>query len=232
MSNHDQLDEFREKRDAEKELLKKHRLIKHMVNLYLRTHVRIKFKGKSLPPDSKVGLLDGSIISNPLFYPHEDDDWLDNKTDQPGKWVAYDYKRPQTFPDAHKKRKVEQLFNGRLVAFLADEMQDKSKEEPTPVGMLNLLDVDHVLSFDIYTPDQLIQQGMLEKSTYGDAYQSLGIYKKYMEELGTRRLTEEPLFQVTPKGNTLIVLLPDFGERAPKEDTQTSPVFIPGLRQA
>ena len=127
---------------------------------------------------------------------------------------------------------MEQLFNGSLGAFLADEMQDKSKEEPTPVGMLNLLDVDHVLSFDIYTPDQLIQQGMLEKSTYGDAYQSLGIYKKYMEELGTRRLTEEPLFQVTPKGNTLIVLLPDFGERAPKEDTQTSPVFIPGLRQA
>lgn len=88
----------------------------------------------------------------------------------------------------------------------------------------------HLLSFDKPSVDMLTEAGLVELTTHGQAYENVGLYGRYGKELGMRRVEDDPVFQVTPKGNTLIHIIPESGDPEPKEAPQKIFEWLPGLK--
>jgi hypothetical protein len=80
----------------------------------------------------------------------------------------------------------------------------------------------------------LVGEGMLAATTYQQAYEEVGAYEQFAEDLTRRRLNDEPLHSVTPKGNTLVWILDMSGDPdpEPKPDLALERELGRGLRIA
>lgn len=202
-------------KETAKDFLSRHRIIKacaqlslNLVGWPLRKAIR-----------EQPGLLEGSIIhSNTLFHP--DTDGTPTYTHATGiDWLAYDFLRPKVLRP-YKDGQYRQFRKGRLYAFLIDEVQGNKADDKTPLGLLQFLDIDHILGFEKPSIETLVNEELVIPTTYGDAYKRVGEYERYAEELESRQLTNDAIHQVTPKGNTLIFLGRDGGKPKPKKEEQ------------
>lgn len=169
-----------------------------------------------LDREARTGLLEDSIIGDELYVPNENRTSLERKSTVAGRFVSYDFHRPEEFKSVAKNRD-RQNDQGRLAVFLLDEIKYKNKNDYTPTGLLNIFDVLHVLSFDTLSLEQAIEQGFLTKTTYKEAYGKVGLYDRYRLYLELQQLSDKHIYAVTPKGNGVVILDKDGGE---KEKTQ------------
>lgn len=117
--------------------------------------------------------------------------------------------------------------------FRLDELLDKPADARTPVGALDLMDIDHFYSLDRASPEELVEVGILTPTTHEEAYRAAGLHDRYGEDLARRTMPEEQVYTITPKGNTLVVLMRDGGDSAPKEDPEpTFAEVLGGIRVA
>src|SRR5207244_1512175 len=123
--------------------------------------------------------------------------------------------------------KINRIMDGRLAAFVLDEIADNDEDDETPVGVLNILNVDHIVQIDTFTAQELVENGMLKATNYTEAFKSIDIDEQFADELTARRVAEDAVYQVTPNGNTLVLLIPDFGPSSKKQ--KEVPSLVPQL---
>ncbi len=215
-----------------REFFKRHKIAKSLTSLIFKTILKIRYGADLSDPSISAGLLEGSIVGNPLRFPSEDESFIDNMKAAGGSWVGYDFMVPSTFPKPFEAGRIEQLTQGRLMGIILEEVKDNPAEERTPLGAVSISNLDHVLQFNTYTAAELLDLNVLAERSYGKAYETVGLLERYSDELRSRSIIDEPVFQVTPKGNGLVVLIEDFGKPDPKEELERSIVHIPELRPA
>ncbi len=160
-----------------------------------------------------MGLLEGALIENPLYVPQENGSLAVNYA-RAGAWVAWDIQRKSVLG----RNGIKQQRKGTLGIFLPDEVRDHEKGEYTPTDLLEPLSIDHFLTYESPSISYILGKGLVEETTYGRALQREGLYEKYARAMGVLNIEGKRVFQVTPKGNTLIYLLNDGGDTVTKEE--------------
>lgn len=175
-----------------------------------------------------AGMTEGSIFDYRLCHPNEDSTGLVYRQAEAGRFIGYDFNRPKVFPVNNRRPTVRILGEGRLFGFILDEVKDSPSDEKTPTELLSIANIEHILSLDTHKPEDLVDQGFLDRLAYIDAYDKVGLASTYANELQNRGLATQNVYQVSPKGNTLFRLVPDGGSKKRKEEPQPSFSFLPG----
>lgn len=172
-----------------------------------------------------VGLLEDSILSPSLYHPNREKTSLEQSSADAGRWIAYDFYRPQEFGKSIPFER--QRREGRLMLFSLDEVQGNSADTYTPTPLINILSIEHFLTLDFPRLEDIIKEGFLKETTYREAYDKVGLWEKYRVALTLSNMADEKIYTVTPKGNTLVTLDRDFGKKQqdPKKAVQLRPVF-------
>ena len=158
----------------------------------------------------RTGFSEGSIFQNPLYFPNKNGSSLTKLEARAGSWVSYDFKKPSTSKIGGKRK------TGKLNSFLLDEIKDNPKELYTPDYTFDWFKFEHVYSLECPSMTYLEEHGLMEQKTYREAYQRMGKYEQYAQAIEVLGIAEKPVFQITPKGNSLIMLLGDGGDKVPK----------------
>lgn len=208
-------------------ILKRHPVMGIFSALILRTFFTFHPNGRAVrEPDNRIGLLENSIIGNPLCYPL-DEQYTAQEIIGGGEWVAYDFHRPYKLPARRDGRAHRQLRKGKLLAFMLDNIKDSRADDPTPTSLLNLQILDHAISFDRPGIENLVAEEYVTPTTYAAAYRRAGAYEQFAVELDAKGVMEQQTYQVTPKGNSLIFLIPATGKPQPKTQTEPGPFSLP-----
>lgn len=178
--------------------------------------------------EARVGLLEDSIISDQLYVPNMGRTSLELKSTVAGRFVSFDFHRPEEFKSVVKNRD-RQNDHGKLMVFALDEVKNRDKDDYTPTGLLNPFDLLHALTLDAISPEEAVRQGFLIETTYREAYGKVGLFNKYRRYLDLQGLSDRLIYAVTPKGNTLIGLMEDTGEKKkdPRKIHDLKPAYSP-----
>lgn len=168
--------------------------------------------------EPKIGLLEDSIIGNNLYVPNNEESTLMLTQAPGGRYTAFDFHRPEEFGQKIKE-KGRQRQTGMIITFPLPTIMDNPPDKYTPTYTLNLFSLEHILHVDHPTLKDLETYGFVEQTSYGEAYQRVGLYKKYEKPLKIFGIADDPILRITPKGNGLVVLLPEDGSKS------TNPVF-------
>lgn len=239
----DEFKGFRELPNSDKarEFFKRHRVSRtfasYAIRLLFYTHLLIAEGGREILKDpmrrrflfdreARIGFLEDSILNPHLYHPNREGASLEISSAVAGRYVGYDFHRPQEFgfkDRAHERQKVE----GKLCLFALDEIKDNNASIRTPTRLLNIFDINHFLSLDFPSLEQAIEQGYLQETTYREAYTRVGLYGKYRLSLAHSEVVDKPVYAVTPKGNSVVVLMKDAGKKVEKPKTvpEFKPVF-------
>lgn len=161
--------------------------------------------------EGRIGMLEDSIFSYDLYYPNDGGTSLDYKSAAAGRWVGYDFHRKKEFGN-----KAKQTSEGRLAAFMLEEVKDSGPDDYSPTGLANLYDIDHLFHLEIPPIDDLLKEGFVRETSYRVAFEKVGILDKYKQYLGLAAALEKPVYTVTPKGNGLVGLMRDGGDKVEK----------------
>lgn len=174
--------------------------------------------------EENTGLLEDSIFAPDLYFPSDEGTGLENRRAVAGRWVAYDFNRPNEFGSIVKKRKT-QVKQGKILAFPLIDIIDNKPDKYTPTNLFHSLWIEHLLQMESPTISDLIDYGLVEETTYREAYSRANLYDKYRVPLTLARLNDQTVYGVTPKGNGLIFLNPDFGDK--KEHKEPKKILKP-----
>lgn len=169
-----------------------------------------------LERERQTGLLEGSIIEHELFVPNHDETHLEKREALSGQWAAYDFRRPKEF-GKKVKQEGRQHQKGKLLVFDLEELHSKSASEHTPTGYLKFFYPDHFFQGDYLPISTLEEKEYVEKTTYGAAFKKAKMDDVYRTDLAS--IGEHTVYMVTPKGNGLLFLEPDRGERKPVSES-------------
>lgn len=173
----------------------------------------------------RLGLLEDSIIANHLYFPNEGNTSLENLQARAGRWYACDfYKRNMGIKDSPKNG----WQDGRLVTILPDELKNTPPDQYTPTFYIDILNFSDLMFLDTPKIEDAIGDGLLQETNYEDAYQKIGLYEKYRQFIILAGIGKNIVYQVTPKGNGLVRIMSDSGEKVQKP--KTHPAFEPAFR--
>lgn len=174
-----------------------------------------------------TGLLEHSIVAPHLCYPDKKIGALVLKSAHAGQFISFDFDRPRHFPITSRDYDI-QVREGSMLSVLPDTNQPASQKTPT-FSMRNM-PTDLMLSLDKRPLGELMDEGMLTKTTHEQAYEAAGA-EEYIDGLRLRRVADTVVYQITPKGNSLINLTPDNGNSSPRRDEESAFEFakVPGL---
>lgn len=175
----------------------------------------------------RIGLLEEAILNNEIYHPNKEATSLELRSALAGRWVSFDFRRPQEFNlgDAkHERQKGE----GRLSIFSLDEIENNDPDQYTPTLLFDLFNAEHMLSWELPSLEDAISRGYLRETTYIEAYRKVGIYERYRTSLILSGIAESPIYTVTPKGNGVVFLIKDGGRKS--EKPKAVPEFKPALQ--
>lgn len=155
------------------------------------------------------GFLVDSILQNPIYIP-DGHGQLTQKKVGAGIWAGYDFHRFKEFPTT-----TRQYREGKLGSMLLEEIRDNPAGMYTPTSLVNPLNIQHMFSIDFPSIEDLINKEMIRQTTYKSAFRRAGHYEMYARSLDLLEISDKPLFQVTPKGNSLIFLGNITGDSTP-----------------
>lgn len=173
-----------------------------------------KFREFMLDYRRRVGMLEGAIFDNTLYIPNEQGTSLEYLTSVGGRWCGYDH-------TCRDKLELKDLSNritdGKLSAFPLPEILDNSSQDYTPIGMVDPMEMTDIFQIVCPTIEELLECGFVERVAYKHAFSKIGIYEKYETNLFILGIADKPVYQVTPKGNGVIYLSKDSGDKEPKK---------------
>lgn len=224
------------------DFFKRHRLARYPANIAWRIAIYIAVvttpKGRDVlrNPEARrnlydreawVGLLEDSIFNNELFYPNQDETGLTHKSAVAGRYVGYDFNRPAEFGPKVKKRGRQLFEDSRVFMVPLNEIVGNPPDKHTSTYLLNMFNIEHVALMEPANIDDLLGYGLVQQTTYKEAYSRVGLYNKYSASLALGDIADRSVYRVTPKGNSLVMLEQDFGEQKKLPDAKRvlKPVF-------
>ena len=218
---------FKKNKEEAINAMKESPLIRKIANFFYRSYMianpgiwKLAIKSKNfrtflLNREKRTGLLEGSIIQNPLYIPNEEG--IEKRQVLAGQWAGYDFKRKKEFGN-----KVEQYRKGKLLTFLIDEIRDNNSEDYTPTISDVLFNINHLIHIEIPSIDYCLENGIIRDTTYLKTYEQAKMDKNYLNELERFGVLNNSVYQVTPKGNSLIYLVGSGGEKQEGESREFS----------
>lgn len=158
------------------------------------------FRELALSKKYRVGLFEGAILSNSLYVPNDQSNNFRYEDSNAGEFVSFDPLRKEILPESNILRK------GIIYSFHLDEISENNPEKRTPYGLLEIFDLEHMKTLHVGGLTELCEKGFLRETNYEDAYSRVGLNRRYMQNLSILGLDEKPVYQVTPKGNTLLFI--------------------------
>ncbi len=177
--------------------------------------------------EGQVGLLEGSIFNHQLYYPNPEETSLMKSLAVAGRYAGYDFVRPKEFGPMIKERGRQVRKDGKLLIVPLIEIEKNPPDMYTSTYLLNIYDLVHISRIQEATISEAISEGLVEETTYREAYTKMSLFQKYRLSLELRKIVDEPLYQVTPKGNSLVALEADFGKK--KKSREREKVLRPVL---
>lgn len=177
--------------------------------------------------EQRSGFLENSILNPQLYHPNKGGLSLELSSAPAGRWVGFDFYRPKEFglkQDAFERQKYE----GKLAIADLPEIKDNDASQYTPTNLYELFDIVHILSMEHPPVEKVVEKGYLKETTYGEAFDKVGLLSKYKATLILNNLVDEPLYAVTPKGNGVVFVFRDSGKRM--EKPKTIPELKPALQ--
>lgn len=225
--------------------LRTHRLSRVITNSILRyfffTTMFLDPKGREALKNSeykdiffnrerRTGLLEESILNPSIYHPNKEVTSLELSSSPAGRWSAYDFNRASEFNLGNRTYERSKKI-GRLAIFQLDEIKTNNADTYTPTALFNLFNALHILTISFPTIDEALEEGFLQETTYKKAYSNVNLYDKYKLYLFGAGIIDHPLYTVTPKGNSVVFLLNDGGDKVekPKAVTELKPVFEPSV---
>lgn len=173
-----------------------------------------------LDRDNQIGLTEGSLIQSPLAYADPETGLFTYESGPSAAWVTIDHNRHKYLPAHQETYRNGMLTKGTLFAFLLDEIIDNPPHKLTPTSLLQPWSLNHLLAFDAgVRMETLVEHGFVEATNYGEAYTQLEM-PEMVETLERRSLAYDPVYQVTPKGHTLIMVTKTGGDKVEKPETK------------
>ena len=187
------------------------------------------FRQTLLSRKYRVGLLEDSILANELFFPNEDGTSLEKWNSALGRWFAYDFHETERL--GIKRKPSKYWKDGRLTTCLPNEIKDNPPNQYTPTYYIDIIHLSDAIYLDFPPFEQILKDGLLQETTYRAAYEKVGLLNRYYRYLALENLLDQPIYTVTPKGNGLVDIMPDFGvsSKKPKEALAPVPVLKPAF---
>jgi len=150
------------------------------------------------------GLLEYAIISNTvLLHPNQKGTSVVKTVVPPYPVVAYDFFRPEEFGD-----QARQLQQGVLFCQVPFKILNRGSETYTYTGEYDNRDSFlPYLSLRFDRLGEMEQFGLIEATTYAEAYDKVGLYDAFKTVLRLNDYVNRTVYQVTPKGNSLILVI-------------------------
>lgn len=239
--SHKHTPEEEQLRQALRDFIKQHRLARGSINLLYRTAMytyliatqsgREKLNNPEIRKaifnkEGRVGLLAGTIFSHDLYFPNNSHTSLFHRSALAGRFMAYDFHRPAEFGPNVLKTSSHIIENGRLMIIPLEEVAKNSWDTYTPTDLLNIFDIEHASYIQPATIEDALQCGFIQETSYQDAFDRVGLFSTFQSELQRTGIMDLNVYQVTPKGNTLIILQKDFGPKEQMFEKKSAPQFI------
>ena len=185
--------------------------------------------GKELLLDSIAGICVDGMIGQRVCYPDDEagGQLMVHRADNAA-YISYDPRRPTQFPVGEKHGNPSMVKEGALVAFMVDGLEHKQPDDLTLLMPHDWISPEILYSVDKPGLERLIELGMLARRSHELAFEHAGM-EQYIDDLRARSMHDEIVYQVTPKGNTLVTLEPDGGKRTRQPDAKPAPFKVPGL---
>lgn len=178
--------------------------------------------------EAVAGLIEGAIIAPKLAYVDLEQGHIIYKEATNGQLLSYDVLRPKEFPGLSDAHGEELLSEGVAWAMLPEELKDNPEELRTPTGYVEMYDIDHLMTLDKYPLAHLMGEQVLRGVSLAEAFDRAGL-GEFIVGLERRSIAKDRVYQVTPKGNTLVQLHEDDGDPSPKREEKFSFAKVPGL---
>ena len=176
-----------------------------------------------------MGLCEGAVLANCVYHPSpEANGEIMAHEAGAGQYHAYDFLRARFFPETANRWPSPPEDDGILMALIPDGIANQPEDGRTELTYAEWFDPDLVFSLDRPGVERLCELGMLARRTHEEAYERVGA-SQWIGDLRARSVADKPLYQVTPKGHTLIKLTPDGGDTAPKQKRQFAIDKVPGI---
>jgi len=171
--------------------------------------------------ETKTGLLEDSIFAPSLWCPNDEGTSLQYDNAVAGRYAAYDFHRREEFGKNTVNR-----GKGRLIAFPLDEIIDNPASKYTPSTLVEPLDLGQILQIVFPSIDELVEWELVRDTTYKEAYKRAGLYDQYRLGIELKNIGDETVYQITPKGNGLVFVATEGGEKTSEKKREL--VFVPG----
>ena len=170
--------------------------------------------------ERRIGMLEGTIISDSQYVPDVENANFTYESEKPGSWIGVDYLREQELGRNSKK-----ISRGKLLSFPLEEVEGRTGDEYTPTGLFDMFDPLHVLRFQSPTLDELVKDEFIKPTSYSDALRRVGQYEVLANNIAIMGIEGKEVYQVTPKGNSLIFLNKPMGDTKTRLREDMSPVY-------
>lgn len=174
---------------------------------------------------------ENAIISPRLCHPDDKNEHPVYRQAHAGQWLGYDFNRSKYFPKASEARSDPLRYEGTLRAFMLDELEDVPDDTRTEINFTDFLTVETLFKYDKPTIERLHDIGFVTLRSHEDAYEAAG-QEHWIDELRSRSVARDPVYQITPKGHLLISLEEDAGKKTPRKDAKPILDRLPGILPA
>lgn len=189
----------------------------------LRKYGEVKHGHNKLPARVK-GLCEDAILSPRLCSPDESNEHLSYHHARAGQWISHDFRRGEFYPEAVDEPWFTLHKEGTLSALVIDGIADIDPDVRTDLPTSEWLNADTLLSFDKPGIERLLELGMVARRSHELAYEAAG-QEVWIDDLRSRGLAQDPVYQVAPKAHSLILITKEGGKKTPK----TKPVHLPSM---
>lgn len=175
---------------------------------------------KLVKSERRIGMLEGAIISDSQYVPDIENTNFTYESEKLGSWIGVDYLREQELGRSSKKNS-----RGKLFSFPLEEVEGKTGDEYTPTHLFDMFDPLHMLRLHNPTLDELIKDEFIEPVSYSHALRRVGQYEILANRIAIIGIEDKEVYQVTPKGNSLLFLTKPMGDSKARPREDTSPVY-------
>lgn len=161
---------------------------------------------QSIKTEDRIGLLSDSIIAPTIHFPDRDRSDLVQCTAEEGEVAAYDFEWSRKFGEDYHTSGWDYDV-GKMSALLLDRVMDNPAGHYTPLEWVDFTKLRSVFRLSWVSLGDAVSLNLIAERSYGDAYAIAGELNNWEHRLRHYGLIDEPVYQVTRKGNGLIDLV-------------------------
>lgn len=177
------------------------------------------FEVKKIMAQRTTGMRINTILWNSLYFPDimAENERLTFQTASAGRWNAYDFLRTDVLSSSSTSS--HHFHDVQLLFFPLEQLKNNDIETETPEGLFDIFNVEHMVEFTKFSVISALDFWAIEETTYQKAYEKIWDIK-LLKDIEVLSIGDKKVYQVTPKGSTLIFPFKWWWDRTPPKTSQ------------